>query len=680
MGDYSHHHNHFATGQPVLDRLVDAGAPEAGLDANARYPPPKCHPGSRRTIKAKLETWLFNCDQQQRMFWLYGPAGVGKSAVAQTFAELARDHKRLGAAHFFFSDDEKRSDPLRLIPSLAYQLAVLNEHYKRALTHLLANDPAILYAALHLQFQKLIIDPFSLLVSHPEQATECPYLIVVDSLDECSDEQAQCKLVQLINDAAQRNNLPLIWLVCSRPESHIKRTFSKPDSGIICNREELIIDDETREDVEQYLRHSFKEIYTSYSDVITVPRDGCWPPQDVFDIISQASSGLFVFASTVIRVAGDPNVGDPDAQLKSLSGMLKGLNQIGIQNPLQALDIFYTRILSKVVDSHLPIVIHFLGFCLYSYGHTVQGIASLYPIERGVFYSTMQKLHSVVKVPPPEDTAEKFISIYHKSFRDYLEDPCRSGKYHPSWARFATTTLAKGIPLYNHFLTCKYPDRVPPEELARSQSIVRQWSFTGEEMSIGLWILGRLRHAADTATCFAAVREFNFGLVEASGYPVPLILEHAICDDWNTGVDQDFVRTHAVDEPTDSQLLHHLSILANGNPIKPINITCKQPVGGLKGYTMGYAILGRGSKSCLICLYRHNDTLEFRKTIHLDAQLRPTTDQISEFREWEKEIESHKVNHGAPCGQAGWEESDGSLAEEAALEESYYETCSDGSE
>ncbi|KAF9450388.1 hypothetical protein P691DRAFT_472364 [Macrolepiota fuliginosa MF-IS2] len=463
---------------------------------------------------AKLERWLFNLYQQRKMFWLYGPAGVGKSAVAQSFAELARDRKCLGAAHFFFAGDKKRSDPLRLVPSLAYQLAVLDEHYKQALTHLLANDPAVLYAALHLQFQKLIIDPFSLLASHSQQATEHPYLIIIDGLDECSDEQAQRMLVQLINDAAQRADLPLLWLVCSRPESHIKRTFSRPDSGIICDREELIIDDETREDVERYLRDSFREIYITYSDVIIVSQDGCWPPQDDFDLISYASSGLFVFASTSVRVVGDPNVGDPDTQLRLLSSILWGLDEAGIHSPLEALDIFYTRILSRVSDFHLPIVMHFLGFCSYSRPRSVQGIASLYPVEQGVFYSAMQKLHSVVKVPPPEDASKKFISFYHKSFEDYLQDPRRSGKYHPSWSKFITTAVTKGLPLYNHFLTCEFPDRVSPEQLAQSQSIVRRWSFAGEEMRVGIMVLRNIHRAADTASCFAAVREFNFSLME----------------------------------------------------------------------------------------------------------------------------------------------------------------------
>jgi len=59
---------------------------------------------------------------------------------------------------------------------------------------------------------------------------------------------------------------------------------------------------------------------------------------------------------------------------------------------------------------------------------------------------------------------------------------------------------------------------VSPEELAWSQSIMRQWSITGEEMdtSIGELDLVPVPDAteADTAACVFAVREFNFSLVE----------------------------------------------------------------------------------------------------------------------------------------------------------------------
>ncbi|KAF9442834.1 hypothetical protein P691DRAFT_779197 [Macrolepiota fuliginosa MF-IS2] len=644
MNDYN---NYFITGQPVLDRLMDAGAPDAGLNANARYPPPKCHPDSRRRILEKLEQWLL--DPHWGMFWLYGPAGVGKSAIAQTFAEHAKTLERLGAAYFFFAPDDKRSDPLCLIPSLAYQLAVLDAPYKEALAPLFAADPSILRKTLHLQFQRLIVDPFSLLASRPQHATRHPYLVVIDGLDECSDELAQDELICLINKASQRKDLPLLWLICSRPEPYLMYTFSRPDYSIRCYREELVIDDETRRDVERYLRDSFEKILTSSRYVITVPQDGCWPPQDDFRVISRASSGLFIFAETVIRVVNDPEVRNPTIQLKLLLGMLKGLNHVGARNPLRALDIFYTRILSKVSDLYLPVVTDFLGFRIYSDRHTVRGVEVLCGAE-GILHGAMEDLHSVVRVPPLEDAAKKFISFYHKSFGDYLKDHRRSGRFHPSKGRFITTVVAKGLPIYNHFLACRNPDRVLPEELALSQSITQQWPFDGNEMAVGfrtLWHLSNAKQkdvltADDTASCFTAIRDLNFSLTETNGTLYFFSLQNAIYQDWNTNIEQDFLRTHVVDEPTDTKLLHHLSILTNGKPIKPIDITRAEPLGGLGRCTMGYAIVGWGSKACIACIYRGYATSETWE-IYLGTQSPPTTDQISEFRTWEEVTESYEA-------------------------------------
>jgi ABC-type transport system involved in cytochrome bd biosynthesis fused ATPase/permease subunit len=47
-----------------------------------------CLRGTRRDVLLQLEHWLED-EQGQRMFWLNGLAGTGKSTIAQTFAEMA---------------------------------------------------------------------------------------------------------------------------------------------------------------------------------------------------------------------------------------------------------------------------------------------------------------------------------------------------------------------------------------------------------------------------------------------------------------------------------------------------------------------------------------------------------------------------------------------------------------
>ncbi len=437
----------------MFDVLEPVSAPEAALGAGARYPPPLCHPGSRKTINHRLREQLLGGKTDRQMTWLYGPAGVGKSAVAQTFGEQAANHDRLGAAFFFAAMDDKRSNPLRVIPTLAYQLAIRDPYYKQLITHQLASDPSVLHATLRVQFQKLIVKPFSL---RPQTPNIKSYIIILDGLDECKDEDAQCELVELINDSVQKHNLPLIWLVCSRPEPHIKYTFSQLEYSLTCDREELLIDAEARADVELFLRESFQKIRLRYRSIISTPEGTTWPSETIFDKISQTSSGYFAFSSTVVRVIGDRTVGNPDVQLIALVNMFQGLDKIGLNNPLQALDIFYSRIISRVPEHILPATIKILGICARGEPHNGDKVLSaenfwlFLRIKSGAFYHALEKLHSVLRIPPPEDAQSESLSFYHKSFSDYLENPRRSGKFYFSKERVRMLVGIGNIYWRNH--------------------------------------------------------------------------------------------------------------------------------------------------------------------------------------------------------------------------------------
>jgi len=393
------------------------------------------------------------------MTWLYGPPGVGKSAIAQTFGELADTRGCLGAAFFSVFP----TDSSRIIPTLAYQLAIRSESYKQVVNRQLVDDPSILEARLDVQFRKLIIEPFSLLTSPGQQQTtsDQPYVVILDGLDECEDEQAQCELIVLINRAAQRNDLPLIWLLCSRPESHIKYTFSELEYVQSCDREELVIDDEARADVERFLRESFKEIHERYKLVIAV-----WPSEEDFDKISKAVSGYFVFASAATRVVGDHIVADPESQLSTLLKILQGLDSIGVNDPLEALDIFYSRILSRVPKRLIPAAVKILGICARGEPLAADGIVStecfrlLLQMDKATFYGSMEKLHSVVRVPSRKDVQKQCLSFYHKSFADYLSRQRRCSEiFFISKARVEVLLGISSVNWYNHMLVRKNRER-----------------------------------------------------------------------------------------------------------------------------------------------------------------------------------------------------------------------------
>ena len=59
---------------------------DAQFDSSAQDPDRQCHPGTRQNVLKRLRDWADNPKAKERIFWLYGPAAAGKSAIAQTIA------------------------------------------------------------------------------------------------------------------------------------------------------------------------------------------------------------------------------------------------------------------------------------------------------------------------------------------------------------------------------------------------------------------------------------------------------------------------------------------------------------------------------------------------------------------------------------------------------------------
>ena len=49
-------------------------------DSAERYPPPNCHPDTRKVVRQIILDWIRN-ESSSSFFRLYGPAGAGKTAI-----------------------------------------------------------------------------------------------------------------------------------------------------------------------------------------------------------------------------------------------------------------------------------------------------------------------------------------------------------------------------------------------------------------------------------------------------------------------------------------------------------------------------------------------------------------------------------------------------------------------
>ena len=96
-------------------------------DSAERYPPPNCHPDTRKAVRQIILDWIHS-ESSTTFFWLYGPAGAGKTAILQAIAEFlcnpSGSSQSFGASFFFSRGKKGRDQGIFLFSTIAYQLAL----------------------------------------------------------------------------------------------------------------------------------------------------------------------------------------------------------------------------------------------------------------------------------------------------------------------------------------------------------------------------------------------------------------------------------------------------------------------------------------------------------------------------------------------------------------------------
>ena len=209
-----------------LEKRRHAGA---GFDSAARSDVPRCLPETREAIIAAALNWSEKAEDDQTLLWMYGPAGCGKTTLAQTIAQLCQDAERL-AASFFFSNSAATSRPKKkdeFVVTLTYQLCISIPELLEFVTSALMKDPGIFDRDLPRQMQTLIIDPLNQLLQHLDfhnSKHKQWWLFLVDGLDECEGAQNQKEVLKVLSMALHQLSFPLRILVLSRPEFAIQST------------------------------------------------------------------------------------------------------------------------------------------------------------------------------------------------------------------------------------------------------------------------------------------------------------------------------------------------------------------------------------------------------------------------------------------------------------------------
>jgi hypothetical protein len=407
-----------------MELLQQHIAPGAFHNSDERYDPPKCHPQTRRAVLKKITDWVKDANKVALFLWLYGPAGAGKSAIAQTIAELLEKAGLLAAAFFFSKNAAGRNEKTPLVATLVYQLVTSIPEIRVHVLEALDENPALFSRSIEAQVHELIVKPLNA-VANDETLSPIllsrPRLIIVDGLDECRTTSAQIQILNALSTAVKHLQIPLCFLIASRPEHDIRQAFND-HNGLGSISFSVALDDtyQPDRDIEIFLQSTFDEIKRRHPSRTYLPTS--WPSLEDIRWLVKKSSGQFIFASTVAKYVNSHRHWPPD-RLK----IILGQSTPGQETPFAELDGLYHLILSSVAD--IEKVMDVLAFLILQPFREEWTEAAI--CERCLFYRPgeihmiLSDIHSIISVPAPE-LPNKRLKFFHASLSDFLLDRSRS--------------------------------------------------------------------------------------------------------------------------------------------------------------------------------------------------------------------------------------------------------------
>ena len=408
-------------------------------DSAERYPPPNCHPDTRKAVRKIILDWIHKESIASSFFWIYGPAGAGKTAILQAIAEFlcspSGSGQNFGSSFFFSSGKKGRDQGHFLFSTIAYQLALKVPGLRQHVNRIMELDPTLHTKSMDVQLQTLIVDAFHDLSPLPQRS----YLVIIDGLDECHDKATQQMILRLLCETITVHKLPLRFLIGSRPESHIRDNFDQESLFTITRR---VVLDETFDpgrDIRVFLQDGFAKICAENSILSHLQQ--LWPRKRIIDLLVQRSSGQFIYAATVLNFVG----ADFCSPTKQLELVLKPDS-----TAFSDLDQLYKQILS--VYPNAVNIVKVLGIISASHGDLAEAIEDIFGMEEGELKQVLRGLSSLTKDEIGE-SLNKGVNSYviphfaHASFHDYLSNSSRSGIYHVNRQEYENQVIIRSFAL-----------------------------------------------------------------------------------------------------------------------------------------------------------------------------------------------------------------------------------------
>jgi len=402
-----------------------------------------CTAGTRVRILDGITMWAKdNSADSPNVYWLFGPAGSGKSTIAYTIArrfEFAGDPNDtiiLGGNFFCSRQFEETRLAKYIIRTIAYHLALTCKPFADALHrcgNFITKDHSV-----KTQIENLLVNPWpwkepdsgqrrdpSVLPDSEPSISPHPnppipplnYLIVIDALDEVDGNGGSDFLRNLLN-VVNKHCLPgLKFFVTSRSDPSLVADVEKFERKHRYRLQD-VKEEEVGDDIATYINASLPD-----------PLD-----RSQVDALVVLSAGLFIYATTVVKYL--ETCGRSEQQ-DFLVELLPTANSSTPQSLSDAtsftlLDMLYLQVLRQAFRKFTPktpkwaVRLRILHTFLCTADRTSTSVTAdlLFSSDyTDVTEKLLSDLHAVLY------TEDGRVLAYHKSFSDFIFDQARSDNF-----------------------------------------------------------------------------------------------------------------------------------------------------------------------------------------------------------------------------------------------------------
>ncbi|QRW00943.1 Vegetative incompatibility protein HET-E-1 [Ceratobasidium sp. AG-Ba] len=371
-----------------------------------------CTPDTRIGVLEDLKHWADD-SSSEKIYWLNGMAGTGKTTITYSFCEQLKASERLAASFYCSRQLPSCRNVNQIVPTISYQLALFSRPFRHAVSGAL-QDLDIHNQPLPDQFESLVAQPLRTI----HRTLPFDLVIVIDALDECEDSEGVGQILEVL--LSHTHSLPVKVFVASRPDTKILDRLRSKTGGRASKELRL-------HELDSSVVHSDITLYLSsklgtYKDVT----------QDDIGLLAMKSGVLFIYAATVVRfIENGGNSRGP----KRLKDILKSYrNGTSVTDGEKDMDKLYTTILESVIDD--PDLTHedqvqtkliLWTFICAQEPLSVHALAGLLNLDdETIVGPALRSLSSVLQIS--DETG--VVNTLHASFPDYLINPKRSGAFY----------------------------------------------------------------------------------------------------------------------------------------------------------------------------------------------------------------------------------------------------------